>query len=377
MGIIKLKYSFSFSAGRIYDFIYFPIVESRIKTRIKEFGEGYEKFFQPLFEFKRSLGNEWDELLEFYQDTNFIFVSLIKYLNIFEYKNEIEYLEAFSEIDENTLQELFYDSVIYNTLGINQEKNSEEYERAKEKINNNGIIDFISDCNISSSSKWNIIKASENLPKTRIKYINLMNGILQKFLEGYMPYEKQINTYGEDLVSRINDNGESVIMNFREGVYTYRENLAEFIRKKCNKVIVPLFSALSLFEFYYDSDLNNIDKNFLCIGLRIEEGLSHLKQRYKDARARQFFMFKILGDEKRFEIFNLISQGVGNNKELAKRCNLTTATVSYHLGNLINANLIIEDSTQKGKCFVVDKDSIKNELRGFLKNLDIDLTQGE
>ena len=74
---------------------------------------------------------------------------------------------------------------------------------------------------------------------------------------------------------------------------------------------------------------------------------------------------KAMADPSKLEILSVLKQGRSYGQKLAGRLNLTTATVSYHMSALINANLITMEKEGTRIYYSINEESVRAYLNGI------------
>ncbi len=109
--------------------------------------------------------------------------------------------------------------------------------------------------------------------------------------------------------------------------------------------------ALSLFApagFSYSPGTS-----MLIFGIYFDLAFGLKKEIRQEARAA---LLKNLGEPTRLKVLQAIGAGINTNKELAAHCQLTKATISYHISQLANATMIaVEDNSKLSvaKSFII------------------------
>lgn len=90
----------------------------------------------------------------------------------------------------------------------------------------------------------------------------------------------------------------------------------------------------------------------------------------KDSKAECLERLSALGDDTRLEIMQILAKRPAYGRELAKRLELSTATVSYHLEKLIKAQMIIFRQGEKKRIYYqVNDDGVKEMLKDLKRRL--------
>ena len=78
---------------------------------------------------------------------------------------------------------------------------------------------------------------------------------------------------------------------------------------------------------------------------------------------------KLLSDRSRFEILKYISHKEAYGNEIAEHLNLTTATVSHHMGLLIAADLVKLEPRNSKMYYSLNKDTLRQYLEFYEEKL--------
>jgi transcriptional regulator, ArsR family len=350
--------------SRIYDFFNLFAHKEHILNRREE-EKGYDDVCYTLF---LSLLNKAKDMLEqfeaYYYPGCALFGNFIPYLYYTDYQKEEDMLNDLAACDSGKLQAMILSSLLYNLKGIPIEK-AEDLTPYMDDIRKNGMFTFLHGLSMTDNAKWRILCAWNDPESTRDSYIALMKAFLPLFLEEYALYRDEVKAYGLDLQKRIVKNGYTVISDMWKGIYDEWDNTEKYLSNASYLFIsigaAPLMST--------GRDEGDKTKRTYVQGFHLEQGLQKLRQTIINNRERLVFFFKNLGDATRFQMLELIGKGLGTNKELAEALSLTTATVSYHLNYLFNANMILRTDKDGKSVLAVNKRSIKKTLDVFLAKL--------
>lgn len=169
----------------------------------------------------------------------------------------------------------------------------------------------------------------------------------------------------------------------------YREELLTVSRQRCQKAEVtlkenPIYyldtvtlghyqdilehseDVLVIFSYTFDRNLTlSIKRKILLIGLTREQLLTSAKRRLQTN-----IFFNALSDQKRIDILRLLKEREWFSNELAKHFGITPATMSYHLGKLIEAGLVnLRLGDQKKAYYQVNRERVSTYLRCALADL--------
>lgn len=355
---------FSENGSRLYDFFNIFAYKYQILHRREE-DKGTDDVCYTLFLSVLSKAKDMLEQFEaYYYPECSLFGDFIPYLYYADYQKEEELLSDLAACDSGKLQAMILSSLLYNLKGISIEK-TEDVIPYLDDIRRNGMFTFLHGLSMTDNAKWRILCAWNDPESTRDSYIALMKAFLPLFLEEYALYRDEVKAYGLDLQKRIVKHGYTVISDMWKGIYDEHDDMKDALSGAQYLCISAGATPLSSFGLKQGA----CSKRLYIQGLHLEKGLMKLRQSGMDSRKEMVFFFKNLGDATRFQILELIGKGLGTNKELAEALSLTTATVSYHLNYLFNANMILKTDKDGKSVLAVNKRSIKKTLDVFLTKL--------
>ena len=355
---------FSENGSRIYDFFNMFAHKYQILHRREE-DKGIDDTCFTLF---LSLLNKAKDMLEqfeaYYYPECALFGDFTPYLYYADYQNEEALLSELAACDAEKLRAIILSSLLYYLKGISIEK-EEDLTPYLDDIRKNGMFTFLRTLAMTDQAKWRILCAWNEPETARDSYVTLMKAFLPVFLEEYALYREEVKAYGLDLQKRLIKNGYSVISDMWKGIYDEYDDMKDALSQA--RYLCISAGALPLSSFGLKQGA--LSKRLYVQGLHLEKGLMKLRQSGMDSRKEMVFFFKNLGDDTRFQMLELIGKGLGTNKELAEALSLTTATVSYHLNYLFNANMILRTDKDGKSVLAVNKRSIKKTLDIFLAKL--------
>lgn len=351
--------------SRLYDFFRLFANKHHILHRRDE-DKGYDDVCYTLFLTMLHKAQHIVEALErYYFPECSLFGNFTPYFYYADYTKEEDLLQDIAACDRHTLRIMILSSLLYNLKGISIETEADVLPY-QDEIERSGIFSFLEPLAISNNTKWEYLSAWNTPEQKRDSYIALMTQLLPIFLEEYAPYAEAVRTYGVDLEKRLMQNGPSVITDMWKGIYDKWNNTEESLSNASYLFISIGASPL----MSYGPEEGDKTKRPYIQGFHLEQGLQKLRQTRINNREQFVFFFKNLGDTTRFHILELIGQGIGTNKELAETLSLTTATVSYHLNYLFNANMITRTKKNGKHIITINGIRIHEILDKFLKKLE-------
>lgn len=363
-----MNFKFYPNESRLYDFLQFPglVYFREVDEKLEEdnslkdlctksYLDFVKKAEDRLMSFKNDIEIFYNK--EYLSKYNFI-DQIFKINNIFNYKDEKSYLDMLLNLNEEEINR----SIIYSIITSQEEYNtySEEAMKRAEEISTdkNEIISFIKNLPTEASIKWNLFLIVEEPVKYMKKYVDLMNRILPMFKDLYSSFEDEINDYGRDLVDYLNKNGPKGLDDITCSIVD-----AKVLDEKENNIFISVVSSYTI------RIMSTTKKPYVAWGLKMEEAFKKIKEINENKVNERVQIFKNLGDKTRYEVVKLIASGKTSTKEIAETLGVTSATISYHINNLVTSKIIKLDKTENRYGYIVDYDLLEDCIDSLKEDL--------
>lgn len=228
-----------------------------------------------------------------------------------------------------------------------------------ENFNDKYYVNYINNSNFETNTKLKYILLYYNLED----YLKEINDIINKVID--------ILKKKQDVLQYIADEYQTIMS---EEVEKYRDKLLENYDFKVSIdkdiVIKPLIiraNTLMLKPWFADFNNDILDKRGAYIGIHVKV-LFDLINIYFINDEKIISTLKALGDKSKFDILKSIKETQMYGVEIAKKLNITTATVSHHMSNLYNLSLINYVADNNKMNYMLNKEAIE-ELINALENL--------
>lgn len=370
-----MKFKFNSIESRIYDFLEFPTLIfarehyekskeddalevpcfadyldflNRVDTKLKPYIKDIELFYMQKF-----LG-EYD------------FIGLISNVNeIIGHKDEKDYLDMLLGLNEKEINRSIAYSIISDSEN-NIEYSEEIMIRAEAlSLNKAELISLIKNLPTEPASKWTLFLFIEEPAKYMKMYVDLMLKILPIFTEFYGLYEEEVNSYGQYLMEFLNENGDKGLEEI-----TYSILDSKVMDKDENRIFISAMLPFAIF-------ISGVGQyNYIAWGLKMEEAFKRMKEVNENKIHERVQIFKNLGDKTRYEVVRLIASGETSNKEMAQALGVSSATISYHINNLLQSKILKIDRTENRYGYLVDHELLEEILNGLKEDLKIPRNNG-
>lgn len=221
-------------------------------------------------------------------------------------------------------------------------------------------VTLVESLDLDLKHKWHLMLILDNPTKYIVQYLELIETIQPLFEAFYQPFEKQIETLGQHMADTLNQTGASAIEAMSHG--------------RINRTIVDvdLVRILLSAVFRYGVMINpKPDYINLFWGVSMDHAFEYMDKAIENKLAERVMVFKNFGDKTRYEVIRLISMGVTSIKEIATKVGVSSATISYHLNELISAKIVTLENQNKKYSYIIDYaflstifDDVKSDL-GF------------
>ncbi|MDI9508287.1 MAG: ArsR family transcriptional regulator [Bacillota bacterium] len=365
-----MRFKFYPIESRIFDFLQFPTMiyakdhYEKIKEHDDRLVPSYVDYLDFLNKADAKLKPYIKEIELFYMDNimeEYDFIGLISNANrIIGYKCEKEYLDMLLGLNDKDISK----SIAYSILSAsdnNLEYSEELMTRAEAiSLDRTDLIALIKNLPIEASSKWTLFLYIEEPVKYMKMYVEFMYRILPIFTELYGLYEEEVNRYGQDLVKFLNENGTKGL---EEKTYSILDS--KIMDNEENSIFI---SATLQFAIYI-SGLGPY--NYIAWGLRMEEAFKRMKEMSENKINERVQVFKNLGDKTRYQVIKLIASGETSTKEIAQALGVSSATISYHINNLLQSKIIKIDRTENRYSYLIDHELLEEIINGLKEDLKV------
>jgi DNA-binding transcriptional ArsR family regulator len=352
-----MAYKFAPEQSKIVDFLNFPNYAFVSESEQDVFKDNYYEYIpketiQLFKEIEKILLPYKKEILEFYLFKSYSFSTiLLKALKVFEYSSINDFLAGIKKLDTGQLKY----HVIRTLMEVESEGNHDETIdlEIKEIMKENKYMSFVENTSIEGSSKWHIMQWLTMTEEKVVKYLELMAKLRPIFDSYSKKYETEVQECGHKLIDLLN-NGKTFyeITNglVRESLYPEGIILISWVQ--------PMEIAIVLSQ----------EVNYLRFGLKIEDFLENMKILDENYMLERVTALKNLGDKTRYSVMKCVASGMHSTKKIAESLGVSSATISYHLNNLLSCRLISYESIDGKLKAVVNKEWLEELLEEVKKD---------
>ncbi len=264
-----------------------------------------------------------NEMFFFEEDDIGIFM-LIAFVII----NNEELMNSLDDVTDIQLKAMILD--VYND--VFEEDNTVE---SIDTLNN--IMEFLKDLDLKENTKWKLMIILDDPKKYYKTLIKIIEDNKAAYNEAYKAIEKQVDKLMNSFLKYVNSN-ECEVMN----------NIIK--NNDCKSILIPTLSlGTSLFEI----------KNSYFMGL-LYELISKEHASFMGNKGELVLKLKALGDKSKLEIISILKAGPKYSLEIAEALKLTPATVSYHMGSLLEYSMVRVEKKQGKVYYHLNESGLKN-----------------
>ncbi|MCU0104758.1 winged helix-turn-helix domain-containing protein [Acholeplasma vituli] len=344
-----MKTTFYLEESRLLDLLRFPKI-----LLSKEPDELYDDaYIQFLSDVSKQLEPNKEEISFFYladdytsHDFNQI---LYATFSVVEGEEDL-YFKNILKLDKESLKSRIYDTL----LRISEE--------TKESMPN--PVTLIESLDIELKHKWHLMLILENPVKYIQQYAKLIETIEPIFDVFYNPLKEEVRKLGVSISNTLNTEGIQAIE-----------------RLSYNRIKASIFNLsdmrLLVSGIYPYSVMINPRPDYINLiwGLSIEYAFQKMLLANENKLQERVSVFKNMGDKTRYEVIRCIASGLTSIKEIATKVGVSSATISYHLNELINAKIVTLENQNKKYSYIIDYAYLTQLIEDFKIDLGFPISE--
>ncbi|MHB8033917.1 transcriptional regulator [Clostridium botulinum] len=264
-----------------------------------------------------------NELMFFDEDDESIFM-----LIVFVLINNKELIYSLDNITDDQFKSIILD--VYNDIS--------EEERIIDSISTlNNTIEFLKELDLKENTKWKLMIILNEPKKYYKSLIKIIEDNKIAYNQACKAIEKPLSKLISNYIKYVNSDKCEVLNNIIKN-------------NDSNIIIIPTLTfGTSLFEF----------KNTYFMGLLYE--IICKEYIYSMGNKGELVLkLKALSDKSKLEIISLLKAGPKYSLEIAEALKLTPATVSYHMGSLLECSMVVVEKKQGKVYYHLNKIGLKN-----------------
>ena len=290
-----------------------------------------------------------DNILYFYKD-DALRMFFVNVKNVLRYHSFDEYAKVLHSMDEGQIKQQLMTTIV---------KQDEEEASVEDKVvellgNQFAFLDFLKNLPIDDTVRWN--------------YFTIMSQP-KKFVEDFISLHQTLKPIFEKVYAEYLPILEKSYQEFETTIQEHPTILAEaFSGTKVIEEIdwasdeISVIPTLLLSDFYFQ------DSEILILGAKSLEVIQRVIQTRLDKQQERINVFKNLGDKTRYQIFCEIAKGTKSVKGIAEQLGITSATVSYHINELVLSNLVVHGWNKKDCTQAIHTELITEVMNGLMED---------
>ena len=290
-----------------------------------------------------------DNILYFYKD-DALRMFFVNVKNVLHYRSFEEYAEDLHSMDEEQMKQQLMTTIV---------KQDEEEASVEDKVtellgNQFAFLDFLKNLPIDDTLRWN--------------YFTIMSQP-KKFVEDFISLHQTLKPIFEKVYAEYLPILEKSYQEFEMTIQEHPTILAEaFSGTKVIEEIDWVSDEISVIPSLLLSDFFFQDSEILILGAKSLEVIQHVIQTRLDKQQERINVFKNLGDKTRYQIFCEIAKGTKSVKGIAEQLGITSATVSYHINELVLSNLVVHGWNKKDCTQAIHTELITEVMNGLMED---------
>ena len=290
-----------------------------------------------------------DNILYFYKD-DALRIFFVNVKNVLRYHSFDEYAEVLHSMDESQIKQQLMTNIVRQ-----DEEEVEVEEKVQELLGNQfAFLDFLKNLPIDDTVRWN--------------YFTIMSQP-KKFVEDFIYLHQTLKPIFEKVYAEYLPILEKSYTEFEATIHEHPRILAEAFTgtKEIEEIDwtsdeISVIPTLLLSDFYFQYS------ELLILGAKSLEVIQHVIQTRLDKQQERINVFKNLGDKTRYQIFCEIAKGTKSVKKIAEQLGITSATVSYHINELVLSNLVVQGWNKKDCTQAIHSELITEVMNGLMED---------
>ena len=290
-----------------------------------------------------------DNILYFYKD-DALRMFFVNVKNVLRYHSFEEYAKVLHSMDEEKIKKQLMTAIV---------KQDEEEASVEDKVvellgNQFAFLDFLKNLPIDDTVRWNYFTIMSQPKKFVEDFISLHQTLKPIFEKVYAEYLPILEKSYEEFETTIQEH-PTILAEAFSGTKVIEE-----IDWASDEIAV--IPTLLLSDFFFQ------DSEILILGAKSLEVIQHVIQTRLDKQQERINVFKNLGDKTRYQIFCEIAKGSKSVKGIAEQLGITSATVSYHINELVLSNLVVHGWNKKDCTQAIHTELITEVMNGLMED---------
>ena len=287
-----------------------------------------------------------DKILYFYKD-DVLRMFFINVKTLLRYRSFDEYVEFLQSMDEVLIKKQLMTSI------VKQDEEELVVEDKVEELVGNQFA-FLEYLPIDDTLRWNYFTIMSQPKKFVEDFISLHQTIKPIFDKVYAEYLPILEKSYTEFEATIREHPTILAEAF-----TGTKEIEEIDWTSDDISVIP---TLLLSDFFFQ------DSEILLLGAKSLEVIQHFIQTRLDKQQERINVFKNLGDKTRYQIFCEIAKGTKSVKKIAEQLGITSATVSYHINELVLSNLVVQGWNKKDCLKAIHTELITEVMNGLMED---------
>ena len=314
-----------------------------------QFEQQLEEIVEEMKHMSVPLETYMDKILYFYKD-DVLRMFFINVKTLLRYRSFDEYVEFLQSMDEVLIKKQLMTSIV---------KQDEEELVVEDKVeelvgNQFAFLDFLKYLPIDDTLRWNYFTIMSQPKKFVEDFISLHQTIKPIFDKVYAEYLPILEKSYTEFEATIREHPTILAEAF-----TGTKEIEEIDWTSDDISVIP---TLLLSDFFFQ------DSEILLLGAKSLEVIQHFIQTRLDKQQERINVFKNLGDKTRYQIFCEIAKGTKSVKKIAEQLGITSATVSYHINELVLSNLVVQGWNKKDCLKAIHTELITEVMNGLMED---------
>ena len=224
----------------------------------------------------------------------------------------------------------------YNLLNLGSRKKS---------LKGCSLLELMEACTLSDQSKWHLLTFYHDFKIYLARFV----AVLSETIEAFLPFLPSLSVWTDPFYARFSKRINE------KTLYNYMAEKIQLILPEADSILIqPSLFGCSRLQYLASSEPGRCSN--MLWGMHFETIFSNrLKQNSSTYLCNNL---KLLGDKSKFDILKLLAGRRYYSGELAKKLNLSTSTIAYHMQALLNAHFVTMDKRSYRTYYELNREEV-------------------
>lgn len=207
------------------------------------------------------------------------------------------------------------------------------------------LLELMEACTLSDQDKWRLVTFYHDFET----YLSRFTAVLSKAIEAFLPFLPSLSVWTDPFYLHFSESINE------KTLYQYMAEKIQIILPETDRILIqPSLFGCNRLQYLASTEPDRCSN--MLWGMHFESIFSNrLRQNSSTYLCNNL---KLLGDKSKFDILKLLASRRYYSGELAKKLNLSTGTIAYHMQALLNAHFVTVDKRSYRTYYELNREEV-------------------